>query len=101
MSSSKDPNSLSKTLAGWQVNPPRNPQFRAAVWARIEAAHQPSTWSKFARAHATLVGTLLFTAVAAGAWTGRVEAREQMKADRTAIAASYVHSLDARWMRHP
>lgn len=93
--------SLPRDLATWRVKPQRDPEFRAAVWSQIEAARHPSSWTKFARAHAPLVSVLLFGAILAGAWTGTSEARLRTQADRTAIAASYVHSLDARWMRHP
>jgi hypothetical protein len=92
---------LSRALADWHVNPSRDPQFRSAVSRRVDAARRPSTWSKFARAHPAVVSALLLGAVLAGAWSGRTEARERIEADRTAIAANYVHSLDARWMRAP
>ncbi len=92
---------LSSELKQWQIAPPRTPQFRTEVWRRIESAGRPSNWTKFARAHPTAVTAMLAAAVLAGAWGGRTEAHEQLAADRQAIAASYVHSLDARWMRHP
>ncbi len=93
--------SLSRGLATWRIKPPRDPGFRSAVWTQIAAARRPSNWTKFARAHAPLVSALLFGAIIAGAWTGTSEAQQRTQADRRAIAASYVHSLDARWMRHP
>jgi hypothetical protein len=83
------------------VAPRSNPGFRTQVWARIEAARRPSTWTSFARAHPAVVSALLVAAILAGAWTGRTEARDHMRADQEAIAATYVHALDARWMRHP
>lgn len=89
----------SPALSHWRVDPPRNPQFRAEVWARIDAAARPSTWAKFARAHPGLVTSALAAAILLGAWRGRTEAREQTAADRYAIAGDYVHALDARWMR--
>lgn len=101
---------LSSTLANWRVEPRRNPQFRAKVWERIHAAATAapgsdsgpsSTWSRFVHAHAGVISVLIAAAVIAGALTGRIEARHGANADRSAIAAAYVHSLDARWMRHP
>lgn len=92
---------LSPILRQWSVTPPANPQFRTAVWARIDAARRPSTWAKFARAHPAIVSGMLVAAIAAGAWSGRTEARDRTEADRTAIATAYVHGLDARWMRQP
>lgn len=97
--SSHDP--LSHTLAEWRVRPARNPHFRAAVWARVEAAARPSTWTRFARTHPAAVSGILAAAVLLGALTGRTEARQHEQQERAAIAANYVHALDARWMRHP
>lgn len=101
MSSSHHDDPLSRALAGWRVNPRPAPDFRAAVWSRIHAADAPTNWSAFARGHAALVSSLLVVGVLLGALTGRNEARERSDADRTTIAANYVHSLDARWMRNP
>lgn len=92
---------LSRTLAEWRVRPPANPLFRAAVWSRIEAASRPSTWTKFARAHSALVGSVFAAALLFGAWTGRLQGRHEATAVRNAIAAEYVHALDARWLRNP
>ena len=101
MSSRSPQDSLARELASWRVTPPRDPRFRTGVWARIEAAARPSAWTQFARAHAALVSALLVGALAVGALTGRVEAQHKSDRYNDLIAASYVHSLDARWMRHP
>jgi len=37
-------------------------------------------------------------AITLGAWGGSGRARTQSAADRNALAAAYVHQLDARWM---
>ena len=92
---------LSRALADWRVAPRRNPQFRTAVWARIEAARRAPSWTGYARAHGALVASALVVAVVLGAWTGRVQARERDAAARAAVVADYVHGLDARWMRLP
>ena len=99
-SSEKDP-SLSRVLADWRVEPERNPQFRAEVWARIEAAEAAPSWSDYARGHAAWVAGVFALAAVVGAFSGREEARARREVDRAAVAAAYVHSLDARWMRSP
>lgn len=93
--------SLSRTLAGWRVTPPRNPQFRAEVWSRIEAARRAPTWTGYVRSHGALVAGAFALAVMLGAWTGRARAQERATAARAALVADYVHGLDARWMRLP
>ncbi len=82
------------------MSPRREPAFRALVARRIQAAASPSTWARFARAHAPLVSTLLLGALAVGGWTGMARAEARGDASRTAIATSYVNSLDARTMNH-
>lgn len=101
MSSPQSNDPLSATLREWRVNPPADPQFRPQVWARIGTAVRPSTWSRFARSHPALVASMLGLAVLAGAFSGRVEARQRAAADQFLIASQYVHALDARWQRQP
>ncbi len=101
MSSRKFTETLSHTLADWRVTPQRNPRFRTAVWARLEADRRPPTWAGYARAHRAIVAAALMAAVVLGAFTGRERARERDAAARAALVADYVHGLDARWMRHP
>jgi len=92
---------LARTLADWRLAPKPNPQFRAEVWARIEAARRAPPWPSYARAHATVMAGALMLAVVLGAWTGRAQARERAATARAALVADYVHGLDARWMRLP
>lgn len=92
---------LSRTLADWRVTPSRDPQFRAAVWGRIEGLRGAPTWSGYLRGHAALVAGALALAVIAGGWLGRGEARSRVAAERTAMVVEYVQSLDARAMRMP
>jgi hypothetical protein len=101
MSSPHLPESLARTLADWRVAAPRNPQFRTAVWQRIEAARRAPTWTGYVRAHGALVAGALMVAVVLGAWGGRERARARDAAARDALVAEYVHGLDARWMRLP
>jgi outer membrane lipoprotein SlyB len=89
--------SLSRTLAAWRVGPRRDPQFRAAVHARI-AGGAGTSWAAFARAHAPLVAGALAVAMVLGALTGREQARARVAADNGRIASAYVQSLDARAM---
>lgn len=99
MNSPDSDSPLSRLLAEWRLAPDRNPRFRADVWARIDAARPARAWSDYARLHVAWVAGVLALAVAVGALTGREEARARANADRAAMAAAYVHSLDARWMR--
>ena len=101
MSSPNPSEPLSRTLADWRLAPPRNPQFRTEVWARIEAARRAPSWAGYVRAHGTLVGCALTLAMILGAWSGRERAHERAAAARAALVADYVHGLDARWMRLP
>jgi len=92
---------LSEQLYQWQLQPRTNPQFRTNVWAAIERGRKPATWPGFARAHRTMVAVLVAGGALVGAWGGRAQARDQVDADRSALAANYVHQMDARWMRSP
>lgn len=99
MSASKPDESLSRTLADWRVTPPRDPQFRTTVWARIEAARRAPSWAGYVRLHAPAMAAALTIAVVLGAWIGREQARTRVEADRNEIASAYVQALDARTMR--
>lgn len=89
---------LSRALADWRVAPPRNPQFRAAVRGRIEAARAVVSWPGYARAHAVVVAGALGLAVLVGGWVGREQAQARVAAKRAEMATAYVQSLDARAM---
>jgi hypothetical protein len=101
MSSPNPSDPLLRALTDWRIAPQRNPQFRAAVWQRIEAARRAPTWTGYVRAHSALVAGALMLAVVLGAWGGRERARARDAAARDALVAEYVHGLDARWMRLP
>jgi hypothetical protein len=103
MDSSKPEDSLSRTLPDWRVTPARNPQFRAQVWQRIEAAGQgsPLPWGAYARTHARSVAGALAVAVVLGALGGREQARARVASESTRMASAYVQALDARSMRMP
>lgn len=99
MNTPQDP--LGSDLANWRVQPRRDPAFRQSVWARLEAARRSPTWPAYARAHATVVATVLVLALGLGAMAGREQARARVAADSRALADAYVQSLDARSMRMP
>jgi hypothetical protein len=98
MDSPKTPDSLSRTLAGWQVDAPRNPQFRTAVWARIGRGGGALPWMIYLRQHAAPFAGALALAVVLGALGGRERARARVAAESAKLAAAYVQGLDARSM---
>jgi hypothetical protein len=94
----QDEGSLARLLQAWHVAPPKDPQFRPGVWARIEAARAALPWPAYVRLHAAALAGVLAVALVAGAWIGRAEARSRVAADRDTIAREYVQALDARAM---
>lgn len=90
-----------RALRDWRVEPRCDPQFRAGVWARIEAMRQAPTWTGYVRAHAALATGLMVVALVSGGWIGREQARARTAADRAALAENYVRALDARTMHMP
>jgi hypothetical protein len=98
MSSSPTPDFPSQLLSAWRVAPRRNPGFRAAVWARLEAGADALPWWRYARQHALVVGGAMALAVVLGGVTGHGWARARVESDRAQLAAAYVGSLDARAM---
>lgn len=101
MNQTKSEDSLSRTLADWHVTPRRDPQFRTAVWARIEVTRRVPSWSGYVRSHAVPVAGALAVAVIVGGLIGRGQARARVEAERATMVNSYVQALDARTMRMP
>ena len=101
MNSPESNDFLSRALADWRVAPRRNPQFRAAVWARIGAARAAVSWPGYARAHAAVLAGALVLAIVAGGWVGTERAQARVAAERAEIVTAYVQSLDARAMTMP
>jgi hypothetical protein len=91
---------LSKALASWQVEPRRDPGFRAAVKSRL-AAPQGLSWPAYLRQHALPVAAACGLALVVGGWIGHSRARERAAADREQLAESYVRALDARSLTAP
>jgi hypothetical protein len=98
MDPSQAPDPLARTLASWRVSPPRQPEFRAAVWARITASPGVQPWAVFARRHVAAVAGALGLAVAVGAVGGQSWAQSRVAVESARLAASYVEGLDARMM---
>jgi len=96
---SSDP--LSRTLSDWELMPRRTPEFRAAVFGRVETLRGAASWSGYVRSHAALVAGALAVAVIAGALGGRERARARVASDSARLANSYVEAMDARTMRMP
>jgi hypothetical protein len=101
MNSSDNNDAVARALQDWQLAPARDPQFRAAVWARIEAVQHGVPWARYVRAHTAMLAGALVLALAVGGWIGRTKARSRVAADRAAIASAYVQALDARAMATP
>lgn len=92
----KNSDSLPSVLASWRLQVRRDPDFRAAVRARIAAGPEALPWVGFVRQHAAWVGGALAVAVVAGALSGHGRARSEVAAERARLAAAYVDGLDAR-----
>ena len=92
------PDSLSCALAAWRVDPRRNPQFRAEVWARLRSPGTALSWGAYARRHAPAVLGAVALAVLAGGFFGREQARARAASESASLAAAYVQGLDARAM---
>src|SRR6187401_1431792 len=101
MEPSKESDSLSTTLAAWQMTVPRNPQFRQRVWARLGSGGGNVPWSVFARQHFAMISGALAIALAVGALTGHERARSRVAAESAKLATAYVQGLDARTMQMP
>jgi hypothetical protein len=87
--------SLSEILQNWRIAPPGDPQFRTAVWARLQAA-RATRWAVYVRQHAAASCAALALAVVAGGWLGQWQARRQAAQDREMLATTYLAEIDAR-----
>ena len=96
---SNDP--LPRVLKDWRMAPPRTPQFRAEVWARIASAGKRESWAGYLRGHTAAVAGALALAVVAGAVGGRMQARSLAAEESERLASAYVQGLDARAMKMP
>ncbi len=90
------PDSLTNALRAWRVAPPPAPNFRSAVWKRIEDNRRTSDWWLFVRARVGVLSLAAVVTVGVSGWTGHAVARTQVQVDRAALVSTYVASLDAR-----
>jgi hypothetical protein len=89
------PDPLSPLLGTWRIAPPSDPQFRTAVWARLQAARD-TRWAAYVRHHAAASCAALALAVVAGGWFGQWQAHRQAAQDREMLATTYLAEIDAR-----
>jgi len=87
--------SLSKILRQWRVTPPRDPEFRPAVWRRI-ARSSRDTWAGYVRAHRLAWTVAAVVAIGGAGWSGHAAARAKSAADREAMVTAYLVALDPR-----
>jgi anti-sigma-K factor RskA len=102
MKSLPDDKNLGPLLrAACRVSPARNPEFRAAVWARIEAARRtPATWAAWLRLNGwRFVSCALAGVVLAGAGGGWI-AKSQSERDRERLMQRYLASIDPHQHLH-
>lgn len=76
-----------------QPNP--NPNFRAAVWRRIERPSSDS-WALYLRSHGVGWSVAAALAVGVAGWTGRTAAKLKLESERQAMAEAYLVELDPR-----
>jgi hypothetical protein len=93
-----DPDSsLSRTLSDWRVNPKTDPNFRPAVWQRIQQRTR-ETWATYVRGHVMGWSVAASLAMAVAGWTGRSVAQSKLDASREKMVVSYLVELDPRVM---
>ena len=85
----------------WQVSPARNPAFRTAVWARIEAARgAPATWSAWLRLNFFRVSSFAVIAIALADAGGGALARNHASQQREELVQRYLASIDPHQRVH-
>ncbi len=89
------PDSLSQALQPWKVSPPVQGAFRADVWKRI-GDRTRETWGVYVRAHAAAWLVAATVVIGAAAYTGHATAQARVRADREALAVTYLVDLDPR-----
>lgn len=97
MKSPESSDFLSRALVRWQVNPPRDPNFRPSVWERIRRG-QPGaeTWGSYLRARLGGWAIVAGLAIAVGGWTGHAVARSRLDSNRERMVVTYLSGLDPR-----
>lgn len=93
-----DPNDrLRAALGTWRLAPPPNPDFRPAVWGRIQRRAQ-ETWASYVRTHLVGWSVAAMFAIAAAGWTGHAVAQARIEDGREQMVVSYLGNLDPRVM---
>lgn len=87
--------SLSAVLHRWRVDPPADPNFRAAVWQRVEGRTREN-WPAYVRSHATAWSLAAVVMLGVAAYSGSVLARAHVRAEREAMVVNYLVELDPR-----
>ena len=86
---------LSRALATWRVEPKPDPNFRPAVWQRIQRSAQDS-WAGYVRRHLAAWSAVALVTVMAAGWAGVSAGRARLTADRAAMVVAYLVELDPR-----
>ncbi|GAB1488798.1 hypothetical protein MASR2M8_12450 [Opitutaceae bacterium] len=80
---------------GWTVPAQSNPNFRASVWARIEAGRRlPATWSGWLKLNFASVTMYAAATVVLASAGGGYLAASQANRDRDQLIQRYVTSID-------
>lgn len=87
-------------LRHWQVEAPADPDFRAAVWTRIEGARQAASlsWAGYFRRNAQAWSLALVLALSVSALVGYRAGERHSERERAAILQTYLAAIDARAM---
>lgn len=85
----------------YQVKPVKNPDFRTAVWARIESTRRaPTTWAAWLRLNVYRFAFLAIASIAiAGAGGGWI-ATAQANQNREQLVQRYLASIDPHQKTH-
>ncbi len=95
MNPSDPQNRLSATLSSWRVTPPRDPNFRPDVLARIQRRAR-ATWMEYVRSHGVSWSAAALVAIAASGWAGHAAAQARIEEQREQMVVSYLGNLDPR-----
>lgn len=77
------------------MQPPADPNFRPAVWARIRDRSR-ETWTTYVRAHLTAWGVAAVCVVALSGWIGASAGKTKLDHARDAMVVAYLVELDPR-----
>lgn len=79
----------------FQVTTGKNPDFRTAVWARIEAGRRvPATWGAWLRLNATRCAMLAVATVTIAGVGGGWIAKAQAEQNREQLVQKYLASIN-------